>query len=170
MDPLSVELLGGIFRYLKQINLIEVSAVCKKWYRVVISVDFCLKIKETNSLFYDKDWLLKTYYKHFERFKDSVCFECVGILHYHRLHTIERNILNKMFYSVLPFRVWSHFWLCSRYQNDPKICQHCTKLQIRNLKVVNYINKKLLFDVRRLFPLALNSTVVYVPTVSCLFT
>ena len=134
-----------------------------------MSVDFGLKIKETNSLFYDKDWLLKTYYKHFERFKDSVCFECVGILHYQRLHTIERNILNKMFYSVLPFRVWSHFWLCSRYQNDPKICQHCTKLQIRNLKVVNYINKKLLFDVRILFPLALNSTVIYAPTVSFVY-
>ena len=80
------------------------SAVCKKWYRVVMSVDFGLKIKETNSLFYDKDWLLKTYYKHFERFKDSVYFECVSILHYQRLHTIEKNIINKIFYSVLPFR------------------------------------------------------------------
>ena len=135
-----------------------------------MSVDFGLKIKETNSLFYDKDWLLKTYYKHFERFKDSVYFECVSILHYQRLHTIEKNIINKIFYSVLPFRVWSHFWFCSRSQNDRKICQHCTKLQIRNLKVVSYINKKLLFDVRSCFLWLLTRQLFMPLQFLCLFT
>ena len=38
--------------------------------------------------------------------------------------------------------------------------------EIRNVKIINYINKKLVFDSRRLFPLRLNSTVVYVPEVS----
>ena len=71
-----------------------------------------------------------------------------------------------MFYSVLPFRIWSHFWFCSRSQQDGDICQFCTKLQIRNIKIINYINKKLVIDSRKLFPLGLNSTVLYVPEVT----
>ena len=71
-----------------------------------------------------------------------------------------------MFYSVLPFRAWSHFWFYYRSQEDPRMCQFCTKLQIRNIKIINYVSKKLLFGVRKLFPLRLNSTVVYVPEVS----
>ena len=71
-----------------------------------------------------------------------------------------------MFYSVLPYRIWSHFWFCCRSQLDPKICQFCTKLQVKNIKIINYINKRLVFDVRKMFPFNLNTTVSYLRQIS----
>lgn len=46
-----MEVLSTIFQNLKKIDLIEVSAVCKKWYNVVRATAFCSKIKETNQIF-----------------------------------------------------------------------------------------------------------------------
>ena len=51
MDQLAMEVLSTIFQNLKKIDLIEVSAVCKKWYNVVRTTAFCSKIKETNQIF-----------------------------------------------------------------------------------------------------------------------
>lgn len=72
MNHLPVEVLNDVFKYLKQVDLIEVSAVCKKWRSVIWTKSFHLKINETNQFFRDKDWLLKSYLKHFDRFKDEV--------------------------------------------------------------------------------------------------
>ena len=63
-----------------------------------------------------------------------------------------------MFFSISPFRIWSQFWCCCRSQFNPDICQFCTILQIKNKKVVNFINKRLVFDVRKLFPFDLYYT------------
>ena len=60
MNHLTIEVLSVIFRYLEQIDLVEASALCKNWYRLIRTTAFCSKIKETDQLFYDKDWLLKT--------------------------------------------------------------------------------------------------------------
>ena len=51
MGQLAMEVLSTIFQNLKKIDLIEVSAVCKKWYNVVRTTAFCSKIKETNQIF-----------------------------------------------------------------------------------------------------------------------
>ena len=84
MDHLPKELLSSIFQYLKTHDLIEASAVCIKWTDI-----FCSKINKTNNLFYDKDWLLKTYYKQFQRFRDSVYWECIGFLPSEKIPVID---------------------------------------------------------------------------------
>ena len=76
---------------------------------------------------------------------------------------LETEVFDRMFYSVMLFRVWSHFWFCSRSQWDINICQYCTKLQITDSKIINYINKKLIIDVCKFFPSALRSIVVCAP-------
>ena len=166
MDHLPNQLLSSIFQYLKRHDLIEASAVCIKWHSVIWTDSFYSKINETNNLFHDKDWLLKTYYKHFQRLRDWVYWECIAFLPSEKMSVIDTEMLDRMLYSVLPFCIWSHFWFCCRSQRDPKICQFRTKLQITNVKIINYINKKLVFDSRRPFPLHLNSRIVYVPEVS----
>ena len=109
MDHLPAEVLSVIFRYLKQIDLIEASAVCKQWYTMINNNSFSSKIKETNQLFDDKDWLLKIYRKHFDRFKDSLHWDSLHVLRDGKLPIVEKKILDRMFYSILSFHIWSHF-------------------------------------------------------------
>ena len=96
-----MEVLSFIFQYLKQIYLIEASAVCKKWYRVITTIAFGFKLKEADELFHDRDWLLKTYSKHFDRFRDSVYWDCLNVLSDDKLFVAEKEIMERMFYSIL---------------------------------------------------------------------
>ena len=48
-----------------------------------------------------------------------------------------------MFYGVLPNRVWSHIWFCSRSKMDLNICQYCTMLRVQNVKVNKYVKNKI---------------------------
>ena len=61
-----------LFEYLNDIDLIEVSAVCKYWNFATKTARLSSKLKETNELFKDRDWLLKTYRKQFEVFRDDI--------------------------------------------------------------------------------------------------
>ena len=54
MDQLPIEILCTIFKYLRQINLIEVSSVYKLWHNLTQTKAFCAKLKETDSLFHDR--------------------------------------------------------------------------------------------------------------------
>ena len=156
--------LSKVFKNLKQIDLIEASAVCKKWRNVIWSKDFCLKIGEVNKLFLDKHWLLKTYEKHFEGFKDDVYWNCICILPDRRLAQIETEIFQRMFYAILPFHVQLHLWFCSRSQEDRHICQFCTMLRIQNVKINDYIRKNFCIKTR-LFPMLLRHSILYAPDI-----
>lgn len=169
MEHLPLEVLDATFKFLKQTDLIEAPAVCKKWRGVIWTKSFCKKINETNELFLDKEWLIKSYYKHFDRFKEDAYWDCIDSLPNEKIMRLETEVFDRMFYSVMTFRVWSHFRFCSRSQRNINICQCCTKLQITDSKIVNYINKKLIIDVCKLFPSALRSTVVYAPQVPMFF-
>ena len=72
--------------------------------------------------------------KNFDRFRDEVYWDILTVLEDEKVLILEREIFDRMFYSILPFRIWSHFWCCIRSQFDPNICQFCTKLQIRDKK------------------------------------
>ena len=56
------------------------------------------------NFFFDKDWLVKSYYKHLERFKDEFYWDCVGTLPDEKAMCIETEGFDRMFHSVLPFR------------------------------------------------------------------
>ena len=138
MDQLPVEILSAVFKSLRQIDLIEASSVCKLWHSIIQTESFCSKLKETDGLFHDGQWIIKTYFRHFERFGATAYWECVGALPIEVLPKAETEILERMFHSVLPFRVWYHFWSCIRSQFNTRICQFCTKLQIQNVKIDTY--------------------------------
>ena len=52
-------------------------------------------------------------------------------------------------------------WCCCKAQYNPDICQFCTKLQIKDRKIDNIINKKLTIDCRKYFPAPIFHTVTY---------
>ena len=147
-----IEVLWMVFKYLKGLDLIEVSAVCKQWNLASKSARFSAKLTEVNQLFKDKGWLLKTYRHHFEAFRYEVYWEILNQLKREKVFILNREIFHRMFFSILSFRIWSHFCCCCRSQFNPDICQFCTKLQIKDKNIVNFINKKLVLDVRKLFP------------------
>ena len=95
---------------------------------------------------------MKTYRKQFESFRDDIYWETLNSLKDENVFVLEREIFDRMFYSVLPFRIWSHLWCCCRSQHNPDICQFYTMLQIKDRKVVKYIKKRLVIDNTKFFP------------------
>lgn len=121
--------LSEVFTYLKRVDLVDASTVCKKWRGIIWSRDFSEKVKKTNQLFNDREWLIKTFEKNFDRFQSEVYWECLSVLPKSIVDSID-NEVQRMFCGVLPNGVWSHFWFCSRSQMDLNICQYCTRLRV----------------------------------------
>ena len=149
-----------VFKYLKKVDLTEASAVCKKWREIIWNNDFSAKVRETNRLFFDREWLIKTYRKISYRFIDDVYWESISILPKDAIDSIDYEV-ERMFYGVLTYRIWSHFWFCTRSQCDENICQYCTMLRVKNVKVNKWIKDKLKIETR-LFPVLLRSSVLHV--------
>ena len=62
----------------KRYDLIEASAVCIQWYSITWDDIFCFEINETNNFFMTK--LTFKDLLHFQRFRDSVYWDCIGFL------------------------------------------------------------------------------------------
>ena len=101
--------LRTVFKYLNDPDLIEVSAVCKHWNLASKSARFSAKLVEVNQLFKDKHWLLKTYRNHFEAFRHDVYWEILDLLKDEKVFVLNKEIFHRIFFSILPFRIWSHF-------------------------------------------------------------
>lgn len=127
-----IEVFSSVFKYLRDIDLIEATAVCTESYYIAKTARFAAKLKETNQLFLDKDWLLKTYMKHFNRFRDEVFWNILTNLQNEKALILEREIFDRMFYSILPFRIWSHCWCCIRSQLDPVSFVQSFEFEIKN--------------------------------------
>ena len=52
-------------------------------------------------------------------------------------------LMNRLYYSVLPFCVWNHIFLCERLDDFSVMCRCCTKLCIKNKKISDHINNNL---------------------------
>ena len=48
--------------------------------------------------------------------------------------------MDRLYYSVLPFHVWNHLFLCERSES---MCRYCSKLYIKNKKISDHINNNL---------------------------
>ena len=147
-----IEVWSFVFKYLRYIDLIEASTVCTEWGMIIQKGKFLSKLKETHDIFTDREWLMKSYRKNFDRFGNDMYWEILNYLSHEKIRVLNREIYCRMFYSVLPFRVWNHWWSCCRSQFDKSICQFCTKLQIKDKKVTKAITKKLKLDARNFFP------------------
>ena len=116
--PLKVVFL--VFKHLRGIDLIEVSAACKDWNHVV-QTRFISKLKETHKIHTDREWLMKSYRQNFDRFRNDIYWDIINYLFAEKIAVLEREIYDRMFYYVLSFCVWSHLWCCCGSQFDPNI-------------------------------------------------
>ena len=93
--------LSEVFTYLKRVDLVDASTVCKKSRGIIWSHDFSEKVKKTNQLFNDREWLIKTFEKNFDRFQSEVYWECLSVLPKPIVDSID-NEAQRMFCGVLP--------------------------------------------------------------------
>lgn len=125
-----------VFNYLRDIDLIKVSAVSTQWNSIVkLKQKFSSKFKGSQKLNFVKDWLLKSYKATFNRLRNDTYWEIIKYLSVENLGVLEYELYNRMYYSILPFRVWSYLWTCCRSQFDPNICQFCTKLLMKDKRI-----------------------------------
>ena len=122
------------FKHLRDIDLTEAPAVFQDWNSVVQTQKFISKLKETHKIHTDREWLMKSYRKNFDRLRNDMYWEIRNYLSVEKLEELEKEVYDRMFYSVLPFRVWSHLCTCYRSHFDPNVCQFCSKLQIKDKK------------------------------------
>lgn len=153
MSCVSIDVWSLIFDYLRDIGLIEASALCKEWNSLTRIKQKCFsKLKESHKIFFDRDWLIKSYQKTIDRFYDDMYWEIINIIALEKLEFLRAEPYNRLYYSIFPFRVWSRLWGCCRSQFDPSICRFCAKLLIKYKKVDKEIRRKLTFDSRKNIP------------------
>lgn len=69
MSCVSMDVWLLIFDYLRDIGLIEASALCKDWNSLTrIKQKYFSKLKESHKIFFDREWLIKSYQKTIHRF------------------------------------------------------------------------------------------------------
>ena len=130
--------------------MVEVSAVCKDFYSICsIKQLYLSKLKESHNIFFDRDWPLKSYRKTIERFHGDMYWEIINYLPVEKFQVLRRELHYRLYYSILPFRFWSHIWCCCRSQYEPSICEFCMKLVIKIKKVDKEFKKRLTIDSRK---------------------
>ena len=105
MNSLPIEVWSFVFKYLRYIDLIEASAVCTEWGMIIQKGKFLPKLKETHDIFTDREWLMKSYRKNFDRFRNNMYCEILNYLNLEKFRVLDREIYCHMFYFVLSFRV-----------------------------------------------------------------
>ena len=116
-----------IFSYLKIKDLIDVSSVCKTYYSAVRKNKLSQrKLFDSRQLFSNERlvWLLLW----------CVCLFCLWFIWIFEeeygggsnLDCLRDVMIDKVYYSILPFRIWNHFFLCERSLYVKNICLDCT--------------------------------------------
>ena len=104
-----------IFCYLRLIDLIEVSAACKRFYRVIHTMPYYVKkLDESKELFTSRDFLLEAYENIFKRFYDGVKWDVLDIVCMNKLDKLNHELFSRTYFEIMPFHVWSHLWFCCR--------------------------------------------------------
>ena len=118
------------------------------------------KLRESKNIFKDGPWLIETYKKLLERFYFGVYREMVVGFPVSHVHVFKKEIYSRLYYSILPFHVWSHVFLCCRSQFESNMCLFCTKLCLKNEKVNGAINDTLKIGYFENFPASLYCSVM----------
>ena len=106
---LPIKVWAIIFKYLRLIDLVEISCVCKTFYRICEKNQYYVKkLRESKDIFKDRSWLIETYEKLLERLYSAVYREVVVNLPISQVHVFRKEIYSRLYYSLLPFRVWNH--------------------------------------------------------------
>ena len=75
-------------------------------------------------------------------------------------HASKKIIYDKLYFSLLLFRVRNHVFHCCKSHYENNMCLFCTKLHLRNKKTCKLIEKKLTIDVLDFFPVELTYDVI----------
>ena len=121
------------------------------WLRFLQPVNCSITCQDKMIYLLGKRKMLRNYLKTSGRYYDLlVNFSDMIWLHLEKYDINENNlrlaksvIMNKLFYSILLFRVWNHLFLCERCQHSSWMCNFCTMMQIKHRRISNYINKNL---------------------------
>ena len=140
---LPFEVLAIIFSYLTPNDIMEASAVCKLFYHISRKIKlFVKKLHDSRKLYNrgNNKWII-SYYSHvFVSFPNQLFVYLKENVNEENLFLAKNVIMDRLYYLVLPFRVWNHLFLCERSQYKTNMCRYCTKLCIKNKKISYNIN------------------------------
>ena len=151
MENLPFEVWFIILSYLPPNDLIEASATCKLFF------DFSWK----NSFFKEKLLHSRLLFNNSRAIFDcyeNACLSFYGQLRFSLGKYVKcedyfmkaREVMSKLMFSVLPFRVWNHMFLCERSQYCIDMYIYCTKFCVSNKKISDHINKNLYVPIQQL--------------------
>lgn len=110
-------------------------------------------------MFKDRLWILCQY----EQLCKIFCFSLFRKLATHvpidNLIDVRKIIYHRLYFSLLPFRVWNHLFQCRRSQYESNVSV-LHKSLLRNSKICKLIEKKLAIDVLDFFPVQLSYGVI----------
>ena len=90
---LPIEVWAIVFKYLRLIDLVEISCVCKTFYRLCEKYQYyAKKLRESNDICKEKSWLVETYKKLLERFYFAIYREIVVYFPVSKIHCLKKKI------------------------------------------------------------------------------
>ena len=142
---LPLEVLVIIFSYLTPNDIMEASAVCKLFYHASRKNKLFVKKLDDSKKLFKVDKLVFNY-----RYGDIFLSFSNQLFVYLEKHVYEDNfflvkdfLMERLYRSVLPFRVWNHLFLWERPNSLLSICEYCSKLCITSKKISNHTNNNL---------------------------
>ena len=90
---------------------------------------FMKKFDDSKKLF--KQYKSKHYYDTLLSFSNQLLL-CLNDVNKGNLHLPKNFSLDKMFHSILSFRMCNHLFLCNRSQYESNMCTFCTKTYIKH--------------------------------------
>ena len=108
---LPIEVWAIIFKYLRLIDLVDISCVCKAFYYLCVKNQYyAKKLRESIDIFKYKSCLVETYKKILDRFYFAIYREIEVYFPVSKIPNLKKEIFLEC-YSLLRFRVWNQFFL-----------------------------------------------------------
>ena len=118
-----------IFSYLTPNHIIEASAVCKVFFHVSRKNKlFLKKFHDFRKLYNDDRWIFSYYSNVFVSFSNQLFVYLKEYVNEDNLFLAKDVLMDRLSYSVLPFHVLNHLFLCERSKYEANMCIYCTKL------------------------------------------
>ena len=120
----------------------EASSVCKLFYHASRKNKmFPKKLEDSRKLFSCDKWIFNSRYGDiFISFSNQLFVYLEKYVKKDSLSLVKDILMDRLYHSVLPFRVWNHLFLCERSES---MCGYCTKLYIKNKKISDHIKNNL---------------------------
>ena len=123
----------------------EVFTVCKLFYHVSRKNKlFVKKLDDSRKLFnVDKCIFNSRYGDGFIYFSNRFFVYLEKYVNEEKMFLVKDVLMNRLHYSLLPFRAWNNLFLCKRLNSMADICKYSTKLCIKNKEISDHINDNL---------------------------